>query len=59
MKFPFSNTLKGEAARGSPFLAAFLEDTTETTNNIYGGNNTNNVFQKGYFMELHKNVTFT
>ncbi|HFZ1726319.1 TPA: hypothetical protein ACIJW7_004856 [Klebsiella pneumoniae] len=26
MKFPFSNTLEGRAARGSPFLAAFLEE---------------------------------
>lgn len=26
MKFPFSNPLRGEAARGSPVLAAFLEE---------------------------------
>ena len=26
MKFPFSNTLEGEAAGGSPIPAAFLEE---------------------------------
>ncbi|WP_275350125.1 hypothetical protein [Klebsiella pneumoniae] len=49
MKFPFSNTLEGEAAGGSPIPAASLEDTTETTNNINGGNYTSNVFQEGFF----------
>lgn len=58
-KFPFSNTLIGEAAGGSPFLAAFLKDTTETTNNINGGNHISTMnFKKDISGELHKNVTF-
>ncbi|HCQ8331917.1 TPA: hypothetical protein ACXESW_003542 [Klebsiella pneumoniae] len=58
MKFPFSNTLRGEAAGGSPFPAAFLEEhpkqqilTAEITPAMY--------FKKDFSGELHKNVTFT
>ncbi|HFN0774179.1 TPA: hypothetical protein ACHB16_004117 [Klebsiella pneumoniae] len=58
MKFPFSNTLGGRAAGGSPFPAAFLEEHPKQQIILTEEKHLNNEFQKGYFMELHKNVTF-
>ncbi|WP_142850507.1 hypothetical protein [Klebsiella pneumoniae] len=56
-KFPFSNTLEGRAAGGSPIPAAFLEEhpkqqiTVEITPAMY--------FKKDFSWSYIKNVTFT
>ncbi|EPJ7509985.1 hypothetical protein [Klebsiella pneumoniae] len=44
-KFPFSNTLEGEAAGGSPIPAAFLEEHPKQQ----WKSHLNNELQKGFF----------